>query len=397
MSTVTSTRTINTPPAEVYHAFTNATALRLWFSDGSQINAKDQGNLWLTWNEGYTVRGKFTALVPNQKIAFTWEGTLEPAPTQVEVMLTPQGSGTCVTVAHSGIGSGDAWAQTAPQMQKEWDAALENLQSVLETGHDLRVQRRPMLGILVGMFSPQRAAELGIPVQQGVLLAGVVDGMGAQAAGLQANDLIVSLDDAPVTDFISFNNAISPHQGGDTVQVGFYRRAEKHNVSMTLTKRPIPDIPAPAELAQRWQKNHQELDAELDALFAGVTDEAAARKPAPAEWSAKEVLAHLIWTERNMHMWMWAMVAGDDSTPFPDNNPTSLIGTLAVYPTLAELITAMKREERTTIAIVAGLPADFTASKMRYTHLVRNWFQLHTHNRTHFEQIRAALRQPVAA
>ena len=68
---------------------------------------------------------------------------------------------------------------------------------------------------------------------------------------------------------------------------------------MTLSRRPAPDVPGtPSSLAEATRAIYDELDAELDAIFAGVSELEAARPPAPGHWSAKELIAHLVATER---------------------------------------------------------------------------------------------------
>ena len=61
-------------------------------------------------------------------------GRNNPGPTQVVISLEEGGEGTRVIVTHSGIGSGEEWAETVKQFKRGWEVGLENLQSVLETG-----------------------------------------------------------------------------------------------------------------------------------------------------------------------------------------------------------------------------------------------------------------------
>jgi hypothetical protein len=80
-------------------------------------------------------------------------------------------------------------------VRKEWSAGLENLQSFLEDGVDLRVARRPRLGIwMEEEFTPEKAQNLGLPVAEGVLLLGTGENTGARAAGLVKDDVLVSLN-----------------------------------------------------------------------------------------------------------------------------------------------------------------------------------------------------------
>ena len=98
-----------------------------------------------------------------------------------------------LTLEHSRIGAGKAWGAVAGEFQQEWEKSLENLAAVLETGEDLRLTRRPMMGIGVSDFDAEIARQMGVPVSKGIRLDAVVAGMGAEAAGLQPGDVIVRM------------------------------------------------------------------------------------------------------------------------------------------------------------------------------------------------------------
>ena len=68
----------------------------------------------------------------------------------VTASVRPKGAGTALVVTHTPSGGGAKWAKAVKEAQKGWETGLENLQSVLETGQDLRLTLRPMLGILIG-------------------------------------------------------------------------------------------------------------------------------------------------------------------------------------------------------------------------------------------------------
>ncbi|MGH2524191.1 MAG: SRPBCC family protein, partial [Anaerolineales bacterium] len=117
-------RLVNAPPSEVYRAFTHATALRDWLSNAAETDPTPGGRLYLWWANGYYANGEFTALEPGKKVAFTWHGKGEPAPTRIQVSLAAKNGSTQVTLAHSGIGRGKQWAQTAAEFAREWEAGL---------------------------------------------------------------------------------------------------------------------------------------------------------------------------------------------------------------------------------------------------------------------------------
>lgn len=390
--TLTYTRTVNAAPALVYRAFTNASALREWFADNAQVDARVEAPLFLAWHTGYYVVGNFTALLPDEMVAFSWHGRGEPYATHLEVVLEPRGESTELTLKHSGIGAGENWVQIAKQFNSQWESALENLQSILETGLDLRVQRRPMLGIYPSSLDAQTAERLGVPVEKGLLLDGVVEGMGARDAGLQPQDVIVGIDGRRVTDWPSLQLLLTPRRAGDTINVEFYRSGQKYATQIQLSGRPVPDVPpTAAELAEKLAVEQRAVDLELDETLANVTEVEASHKPTPKEWNVKEVLAHLIWAERFNQMWIWGNVGGDDSIPWPDNNNAQLEPILAVYPTMNDLAAELKRAEAGTLAAVAHLPVAFMNRKSSYLRLAHVVTSFSEHTRQHFLQIKAAV------
>jgi uncharacterized protein YndB with AHSA1/START domain len=240
-------QTIQATSAQIFYAFTNAAALKEWMCDVATLSPKAGGRIYLAWNSGFYASGEFTVFEADEKLAFTWFGRGEPAPTMVEVTLTPENDQTHVKVIHRGLGSGEEWENMIQEVKEGWPSSLENLASVLENGPDLRVVLRPMLGIVPGDFDKQIAEQLAVPVTEGIHLESVLETMGAYAAGLRKDDVIVEIDEKALTDYPSLANALNGHRAGDKVEVVFYRGAEKKNILMELSRRPLPDMPPTIE------------------------------------------------------------------------------------------------------------------------------------------------------
>lgn len=392
--TLTFERKIQATPVELYRAFTNATALREWLADVATTSPKKGGRFYIAWNDGYYTSGEFAALTPGEQVTFTWRGRDDPASTTVHVSMAPENGGTQLRLEHDGLGTGELWAETFEALEKAWPISLENLASVMETGEDLRFTRRPMLGITIDDFNADVAAELGVPVDEGVRLDGVVAGMGAEAAGLQANDVLVSMAGRPVVDWATLSAALAVHQAGDTIDVDFYRGAEKHAIEMTLSGRPIPQIPKTARaLAEAARKRYAEVESELEAFFEGVSDAEAGHKPAPDAWSAKETLAHLIHSERDWHNWMADMIAGHEpwSDEWGGNLQARVTATVVAYPTVEALLNELKRHHAETVALVSNLPPEFIDRKGTYWRLAYNLQEEPYHHRTHLQQMQEAV------
>lgn len=392
--TLTLERKIQAPAAELYRAFSNATVLREWLADVATTSPREGGRFYLSWNDGYYTSGEFTSLTPGEEVAFTWHGRGEPGPSAVCASLVAEDGATRVLVEHGGLGSGEAWSETVEALERAWPFSLENLASVMETGEDLRFTRRPMLGVTVTDFNADVAAQLGVPVTEGIRLDGVVPEMGAKAAGLQADDVIVGMAGREIVGWPTLSDALAAKQAGDTVEVIFYRGPEKRTVEMTLSGRPIPEIPETAQaLADIARERHAEIESELEEFFAGVGDDEASFKPSSEAWSAKETLAHLIHGERGWHSWMDDLVGGHE--PWYDdwggNVHAHVAATVAAYPTVEALLEELKRHHAETAALIANLPAEFMARKGSYWRLAYNLLEAPYHHRTHLQQMQEAV------
>jgi S1-C subfamily serine protease len=98
--------------------------------------------------------------------------------------------------------------------------------------------KRPTLGIVSYAIGPDLAQQMGLAVDQGILIQKVIPGGAAERAGLRGGnqqayvgytpillggDLIVAIDGQEVTDPQQINVIMEKHQAGDTVSVTFYR------------------------------------------------------------------------------------------------------------------------------------------------------------------------------
>lgn len=386
---------VNAPVSEVYRAFTHAIPLREWLCDVALADVRLGGRLYLWWNVGYYAAGEFTALEDGARVAFSWQGRGEPGPSHVDVRLAAVEGGTAVILVHDGLGEGEAWERARAAFARGWESGLENLCSLLETGQDLRLTRRPMLGIYLSEFNAQVAAELGVPVTDGTRLSGVVNGMGAAAAGLAADDVIVSLDGKPARTYNEMVVALQGRRAGDTVEVSFYRGAQQQQAAMTLSPRPLPEIPStPAALAEAVAKIGAEGLAKIEAVLVDATDALVAARPAPDAWSVLETLAHLVLNERETQAWIADLISDDER--WSDQNPTvvpaRIAALLSVCPALDIMLDELKCALAETEAMLAGLPAAFVAHKGTYWRLSHDLLQRGLHWDEHVAQIAAALK-----
>ena len=386
-------------PEQVYRAFTHRAALREWLCEAVEFEGRKGGRVYLWWNSGYYTAGEVNALVPGRKVAFTWLGRGEPAPSQVTISLRPAKGGTSVAVAHA-AGRGKLWAAAIEQFERGWVVALQNLRSVIETGVDLRIASRPMLGIQFGEpLTTDDLARLAVPAKHGLQIKGVVDGMGAQAAGLQKDDVLLSLGGHTTADRAALSDVMNARRAGDKVRAVYCRGGGKHTTTIELSPRPMPRLPdSAAELADAVRAQYAEADAELEKCFAGVTQEEARCKPAPGEWSANEVLAHVIVTERELQSWLSSLIADrDGGGDFTTDEPVRVGAVAAVLDSSAALMEALRRHEAETVAMLAGLPDEFVTWRASFWRMAYELPGFISHRRGHHDQIRAAIQSARAA
>ena len=376
-----------------YRAFTNSTSLREWLCDVATAEPHPNGRMYL-WRRGdFYSSGHYLELDENKCVRFRLFGNSDSAPTEVTVSVSEEAGATLVRLAHE-VPDDAQWEGKAEAFRENWAESLRNLKSVLETGVDLRFSERPMLGIMIGSFTEEQAQELGVPVHEGMRLDAVVDGMGAQRSGLQKDDVIVEFAGHPIYNANSLPNALSGKKGGDTVAVVIYRGPQKKTIQLELSKRPMPEVPFDtAELAKRARELYEPGLAEVEKCFEGFIDDEAIAKPDPKEWSALEIIAHLIHGERGNQAFLTSLIDGYEITTdgFGDNIDAQVAATVKANPSVALMLSALRRTVEETLVYVTLLPAEFVANKGSYYRFGFGLLQPNLHLTGHTEQIKKAL------
>jgi uncharacterized protein YndB with AHSA1/START domain len=362
-------KNVNVPASQVYFAFTHAASLVEWMCDYATVAPHPGGRMYLWWNGDFYSAGEYISLEENKSVIFWWHGRSDPCPTQVTVTLAENGGSTLVKLTQA-VPEGEYWDRNAHRFSQEWDFMLANLAQVLETGLDKRTFDRPMLGINISDFNAGIARAIGVPVNEGIRLDSLNEGMGAFKAGLRQNDVLVELDGHPVTnDFGSLVLALKGKKGGDKVAITYYRGPEKVSAEMELSKRPIPQILwEPSELAALARSKYDLGLAELEKAFDGVSEAEASFEPAPGEWSAKETLAHLIQNERHFLENLDDVIGGYPrvSDDWTGNSSLHVKATVAGYKTLRSMLDELKCLSDEMVGYVAALPASFVERKASY-------------------------------
>ncbi len=388
-------RDINATPEAVYRALTHPLELPYWFCHYAWTEPKPGGEFLVRWRNGWWARGLYESVEKPRRVAFTWQGKDEPGETTAVFEVEPLDQGARVKVTHGGYGDEAVWDKAVYEAEKSWPMALENLESVLTTGIDLREANRPMLGIVPEELTVERAAKEDIATESGIYLNSVLENDGAAAAGLQKGDVITSLGGMAVTDFDSLTTTLASYRAGDRVQVGYVRGRQRGNVMLELKARAMPEFPSdPQQMAEQVRQEQKPLFSEYRELLAGVSEELAARKPAPDEWSAKETLAHLVVGERFTQRFLVDVIAGATQGQFGDVNAVTEVNAMvfSLAPTVDALLALWEQECESTLTLFGALRPEVVAMKARYRQMATALSFWGFHTRDHLSQIRAALK-----
>ncbi len=94
--------------------------------------------------------------------------------------------------------------------------------------------QRGRLGISTVDITPSLAQSFNLPVDHGVGVAAVQQGSAAQQAGLQPNDVIVTVAGQDIQNSGDLINVLTQHKPGDKVTVEFYRNNQQMSADVTL-------------------------------------------------------------------------------------------------------------------------------------------------------------------
>ena len=97
---------------------------------------------------------------------------------------------------------------------------------------------RGFLGISPVTLSPSLASQAGVPVDAGVFIVRTVSGSAAEAAGLQAEDVIAEMAGETIVNTGELSKFLVAHLPGETISVVFYRGNQQRTVELTLGERP---------------------------------------------------------------------------------------------------------------------------------------------------------------
>ena len=122
--------------------------------------------------------------------------------------------------------------------------------------------RRGLLGVNIQDVTPELAETYELPGNSGALVTRVAEDSAAEHAGIELNDVIVSINGKPLRDSGSLRNFIGLLPPGESVAVGLIREGNERSVTAVLG-----EIPPPAAVTAVPPAKDK---AELDSVFEGA-------------------------------------------------------------------------------------------------------------------------------
>ena len=357
--TITQTLDIQSPVAQVYQSFVDRDNICDWLCYDAHLRVEKDGYGLLIWNEGPRAFLEFTEVEENKLLSFTWQDG-STGTSQVDVKFEDKCDSTTLTLVHSGLPDEDAVKQYAD----DWKRHLNELQGIHDEGVRRHITERVIIGIFPQEPTEELLKDLGIPVNDGMLVREVIAGYSAEKAGIQANDLIVAVDGQPVTAQLGLQSYTYMKTIGDTVAVEFYRGAQKQKVTVTLSGYPEMDVPESLDaLADAKEALFTDMYRRTAALVEGVSDEAASKRPDGAEYTIKETVAHIILIHRHTLEWLSTYIEGPRRINSYTNVKGRIDAIVKVHPTLDELLAELRRTFAEIVAVIHLLPKSLEERK----------------------------------
>ena len=127
--------------------------------------------------------------------------------------------------------------------------------------------KRGYVGVSFQELNPDVAQNLGIKQTNGLYVSQLVDGGGAQAAGIHKGDIITKVDGNPVFESSDLQEKVARMQPGDKINLTVLREGQEKNFSVTLK------ADAGTALAATRSKSAEEIYNKLGASFAPLSAE----------------------------------------------------------------------------------------------------------------------------
>jgi Do/DeqQ family serine protease len=127
---------------------------------------------------------------------------------------------------------------------------------------------RPWLGVSVQDLSPEMADQFQVKEKEGVIVAQVHQGTGAEKAGLTSGDVIKSVDDKAIKSINELVKEIQKKKVGQKVKLSVVRDGKAISIEVTTTAMPDkPEALKEKEVEEKLGAGVQELTPQLAARY----------------------------------------------------------------------------------------------------------------------------------
>jgi serine protease Do len=131
------------------------------------------------------------------------------------------------------------------------NAAGQVLKSLVQRGRVVR----GYLGVSIQGVTPELAGKFGAQSAEGALVAGVSPGSPAEAAGLRAGDIIVSVNGRRLKDVLQLRNQITQIEVGEEAKLGVWREGKEIPVSAKVGEAPSEPLAARMPVAPQAEES----------------------------------------------------------------------------------------------------------------------------------------------
>ncbi len=108
------------------------------------------------------------------------------------------------------------------------------MEAIIKSGHVVR----GWIGVETQEITPEMASSFGLKRQSGAIIAGVVRHGPADKGGIKPGDILLTVDDKPVTDTNGMLNLIAQLTPGEKAKMTVLRKSRETTIDVTVGKRP---------------------------------------------------------------------------------------------------------------------------------------------------------------